>query len=251
MLPHDWIVEEVDCGNLGVEDFWKCRRCGAWGGGAFPPWNRSIPRPFINERIGGPLDLSDDCEEAAVQIKNYREARNIAVYGGSFNPVHWGHVVSAINCLINNPIIDEVLVAPCFQQTGKDLLDFHHRFNMCQLAFQQTNKVTVSDVEFHLGDESYTYRLVQHLKDKNPNWNLRFIIGADLKESYKKWKNSEVIDRIAPPLVVPRPGFSDGPGIDISSTKIRNCFKLNRTDFLERVLPAPVFSYIVEHQLYT
>lgn len=261
MLPHDWIVEEVDGGTLGVEDFWVCRRCGASGGMAYcltqglPP---SIPTPFVNGRIGGPWDLPDDCEEAARLIKKYWDIRNVAIYGGSFDPVTWGHVVSTITFFLNNQFLDEVLVVPCNQQTGKDLIDFQHRYKMCQLAFQHLNKVTVSDVEFQLGGVSKTARLIQHLSDNNPDWKMRFVIGADLQDSWKTWKGADIIEKLAPPLVVPRSGYSkkveDSPEtfVNVSSTTVRRFLKMeNRgTSFLERVLPGPVLSYIKEHKLY-
>ena len=251
MLPHDWIVEEVDGGPIGVEDFWICRRCKASGGLAY-----STPQPFVNGRINALWDLPDDCEEAARLIEKYWSIRNVAVYGGSFDPTTWGHVVSAINLLMNNQFLDEVLVVPCNQQKGKNLIDFGHRYKMCQLAFQHVNKVTVSDVEYQLGGESYTSRLVQHLSDQNPDWKMRFVLGADLEHNYKNWKDAEIIEKLAQPLIVPRPGISkaaeDSPGsyVNISSTVVRNYLKIGRTSLLERALPKPVFSYIKEHKLY-
>jgi len=187
MLPHDWISEEIDGGSLGSEDFWICRRCKASGGmsyrcsdnGGFEP---SVPRPFVNGRIGGSWELPHDCEEAAILIKKYWAIRNVAIYGGSFDPVTWGHVISVINLLLNNQYLDEVLVIPCNQQKGKNVISFKHRFEMCKLAFQQLNKVTVSDIEFQLGGESYSYRLVEYLKDNSVDHKFRFVIGADLKD---------------------------------------------------------------------
>lgn len=259
MVYHDWVVEEVDCGSLGTEDFWVCRGCGASGGLAYylttglPP---SIPHPFINEKIGGPLELPEDCEESIRLIQDYRAAKTVGVYGGSFNPVTWGHVASVVNFTIMNQILDEVVIVPCFQQRGKDLIDFHHRYKMCQMAFESISNVTVSDIEYQLGGESYSYRLVQSLKNQNPHWNLRFIMGADLKDHYKGWEKSEVIDRLAPPLIVPRLGFSSREDssnsilLNISSTLVRKSIVAKKFSVLKRALPKPVFSYIMENNLY-
>lgn len=261
MTPHDWISEEIDGGTLGVEDFWVCRKCGADGGSSYlftqEGIQPSIPRPFVNGRIGGSWNLPDDCEEAVKLIKKYWDLRNVAIYGGSFDPVTWGHVVSVITFFLNNQFLDEVLVVPCNQQRGKNLIDFHHRYKMCQLAFQHLNKVTVSDVEFQLGGESRTGRLIQHLSDNNPDWKMRFVIGADLQESYKTWDGADIIEKLAPPLIIPRSGYSkkveDSPEtfVNVSSTTVRRFLKMkDRSSFLERVLPVPVLSYIKDNQLY-
>lgn len=181
--------------------------------------------------------------------------KTIAIYGGSFDPVTWGHVIAVVNFFLTNPILDEVLVVPCFKQRGKNLIAFEHRYKMCQLAFQSLNKVIVSDVERMLGGESYTYCLVQHLKEQDPKSNFRFIMGADLKDSYKKWEKVSVIDELAPPLIVPRPGFSTseneaGSFVNVSSTQVRDCLKSTKSSFLERALPEPVLSYIKSNKLY-
>lgn len=256
-MEHKWVIEEVDCGNLGTEDFWVCTQCKASGGLAYNISNLipSVPEPFVNGRIGGPLNLPNDCQEAVRMISEYWAAKTVAVYGGSFNPVTWGHVVAVINFFLTNQILDEVLVVPCFQQEGKDLIDFHHRYKMCQLAFAGLNRVSISDVEFVFGGESHTGRLVQHLKEQNHHWNLRFVLGADLKESYKTWDGVEIIDAVAPPLIVPRPGFSKteeeyGNFLNVSSTLVRSSLRAERYDFLERALPAAVLNYIKENNLY-
>jgi len=255
-MEHTWVVEEVDCGSLGTEDFWVCKRCGASGGSAYHLISLapSTPMAFINEKIGGPLYLPEDCEKAAKMIEEYRSIKTVAVYGGSFDPITWGHVVATINFFLTHQILDEVLVVPCFEQQGKNLIEFRHRYNMCKLAFANLNKATVSDVEFQIR-ESRTDKVVQHLKQQHPNWNLRFILGADLEKSYKTWEGAEIIDAVAPPLIVPRPGFSKseeeyGNFLNISSTLVRSSIRAKRYDLLERALPAPVLSYIKENQLY-
>lgn len=258
MIPHNWISEEVDCGNIGVEDFWKCSKCGAFGGLAYNlrDGSPSTPRPFINGRVNNLQDLPDDCEESDRIIKEYFDYKVVAIYGGSFNPVTWGHVVSVVNFFLVNGDLDEVLVVPCFQQQGKQLIEFHHRYKMCELAFGSLNKVTVSDVEYRLEGESLTHRLVTNLSSEHPNWKMRLILGSDLRESYKSWEGVEIIDKLAPPLIVPRPGFSKkedeyGQFLNVSSTLVRSSLKMNKLDVLERALPGPVLNYIKENKLYT
>lgn len=257
MLAHDWISEEVDGGSVGTEDFWKCKRCGAMGGLAYclSDMSPSIPRPFINGRVNKIQDLTDDCEESSRMIKEYWGYKVVGIYGGSFNPVTWGHVVSVVNFYLTNMELDEVLVVPCFQQDGKQLVEFQHRYKMCQLAFGSLNKVTVSDVESHLDGDGLTHKLISHLSSQHPNWRMRFILGSDLKDSYKNWEGAEIIDKLAPPLIVPRPGFSRkedeyGQFLNISSTLVRNSLKANRLDVLERALPGPVLNYIKQNNLY-
>jgi nicotinate-nucleotide adenylyltransferase len=254
MLNHKWIEQPPEKYSIIDNDgSWLCSQCGACGGPAC--WE---PEPFINKKIGGPsLNLPEDCEESARLIKEYRDTKTVAIYGGSFDPVTWGHVVSVVNFFHANQYLDEVVVIPCFQQEGKNLIDFHHRFKMCELAFSHLNKVTVSNVEFTLGGESRTHRTLQHLKDANPYWSMHLILGEDLKDSYKTWPGINVIEKLARPIIAPRPKSSrtdcnNGMLLDISSTDVRRYIKYNSygSSWLERNLPAPVLNYIKENKLY-
>lgn len=182
---------------------------------------------------------------------------NVAIYGGSFDPVHLGHVMVVTHLLLNDPDVDEVLIVPCFQQTGKRLTNFENRLDMCQLAFGWLPRVTVSSIEEYLGGESVTSRLIQALVIRNPNARYRFVMGADLMAHAPMWEGWHIIEDLAPPLVIGRAGIAPlGPGDPtpispvVSSSIVREA--LHRQDYhaAERYLPREVTQYIKRHQLY-
>lgn len=181
----------------------------------------------------------------------------VAVYGGSFDPVHLGHVMVVSHLLLNDPSVDTVLIVPCYQQEGKNLSHFDHRFSMCWNAFGWLPKVEISNVEAELGGESITLRTMQELKRRHPDWNLRFVMGSDLLESCKSWDGWEELEKIAPPLPVGRAGISPvRPGDPcpispyVSSTIVRNALKARDYAGAARYLPRDVLAYIRSHHLY-
>lgn len=180
---------------------------------------------------------------------------NVAVFGGSFDPPHLGHAMIVSHLLLNEPDIDKILVVPCYQQEGKTLTDHSHRMNMSEHAFCYMNRVMVSEIERQLGGESLTHRTITELKALEPSWNLRFVIGSDLKDSIDSWEGADIIKALAPPIVVGRAGIpQEGSPTPISplvsSTMVRNALHEGRYKDAERYLPASVLSYIRKYNLY-
>lgn len=181
---------------------------------------------------------------------------NVAVFGGSFDPPTLGHVMVVTHLLLNEPDIDQVLIVPCYQQSGKHLTDHLHRMQMCEMAFCYMNRIIVSDVEYELGGESLTSRTISELKTRHPDWNLRFVIGSDLRDSIKNWEGADIIENLAPPIIVGRAGIPQEGGPTpisplVSSTMVRLALLEGRYKDAERYLPAPVLSYIRRHWLYS
>lgn len=183
---------------------------------------------------------------------------NVAIYGGSFDPVHLGHVMVPTHLLLNDPSIDQVVVMVCHEQTGKKLKPFCHRYNMAKMAFEWLPKVVVSDYERWLGGESVTLHTLRALKKDHPDWNMRLVLGTDLLEQSKTWEGWEEIEGLALPLPVGRAGISPVlPGQAtpisplVSSTIVRNA--LLRKDYVEveRYLPRKVLEYIRLYEMYT
>ena len=115
----------------------------------------------------------------------------IALYGGSFNPPHISHVFSAtyvsmINCF------EKVYIYPCFSSpTGKKLIDFHHRLNMCHLAFGHLPNVLISSIEETLPEPSYTLNTINAFKKINTNAEFRLIVGSDIMVNQHLWKKEK------------------------------------------------------------
>lgn len=182
---------------------------------------------------------------------------NVAIYGGSFDPVHLGHVMVVSHLLLNDPDVDGILVVPCFQQSGKKLAGFHHRMMMCNHAFGWLPRVDVSPIEEDLGGESITSRLILELKKRHPQTNYRFVMGADLMDHAPKWEGWDVIEELAPPLVIGRAGIAPlAPGDPtpispaISSTIVRDALHKQDYHAAGRYLPRAVREYIEKHGLY-
>lgn len=184
---------------------------------------------------------------------------NVAIYGGSFDPPHLGHVMVVSHLLLNEPDIDQVLVMPCYAQRGKKLTGFYARYKMCRAAFEWMNRVKVSNVEHLLGGESITLRTLQHLQKDHPDWKMRFVMGSDLMEKAPSWQGWGELAAIAPPIIVGRAGITPPDGVAgptpiapiVSSTIVREALQRRDYKAAERYLPEYVLGYIQNMKLYT
>jgi nicotinate-nucleotide adenylyltransferase len=190
---------------------------------------------------------------------------SVAIFGGSFNPPHVSHVLAATYVLSTEPI-DRVLVVPTFQHPfGKPLAPFDDRVRMCELAMGWIPGVEVSRVEETLGGESRTVRTLEHLKKTHPEWEMRFMIGADIVAESHKWFAFERIIALAPPIVLGRIGViarESGPQLDalgpvpppvlpdISSTDVRAKFASGAYAELAPLVPRAVIEHARSHGLY-
>ena len=162
---------------------------------------------------------------------------NIGLFGGSFNPIHNGHVRLA-KSLLQEAALDEVwfLVSPQnpFKQ-DQQLLDDDKRLQLVRLALKDEPQLMASDFEFHLPKPSYTWNTLQALEQEYPERKFTLLIGGDNWEAFDKWYRYEDILKRYPIIVYPRKGskvsdvkFQDSdiqivetPLINISSTQIR------------------------------
>lgn len=156
------------------------------------------------------------------------------VYGGSFNPIHNGHV-SLARHLIQEGLVDEVWLVVSPQNPFKadaTLLDEQMRLRLARLAVTGEPGIGVSDVEFSLPRPSFMSATLRALSARYPQRQFSLIIGADNWERFAQWHESDWILEHYPLIVFPRPGHPLGtlpPGVqqartpllDISSTCIR------------------------------
>lgn len=156
------------------------------------------------------------------------------LYGGSFNPIHIGHIQLS-QALLDAHLLDEMwlLVSPQNPfKVNQKLLDDNARLKLAQLAVKNIPNIKVSDYEFHLPRPSYMVHTLEHLRQDFPEREFILIIGADNWERFPLWYKYEEILAHHRLIVYPRPGFelkdipagvtiADTPLIDISSTEIR------------------------------
>ncbi len=179
----------------------------------------------------------------------------VAVFGGSFNPPHLGHVL-ACSFVLATEDLDRVLVVPAYQHPfAKPLAPFDDRVAMCKLAMESLRSVEVSRVEEELGGESRTLRTLEHLARSHPDWELHLVIGADVLGEAPRWFGFEAIARLAPPIVVGRAGFElPRPHAlvvpDVSSTQVRAAIGNGAWDEVAGLVPRRVMEYARAMGLY-
>jgi nicotinate-nucleotide adenylyltransferase len=151
---------------------------------------------------------------------------NVALFGGSFDPPHVGHVLAAVYALSTGPF-ERVLVVPVLSHAfGKRLVAYEHRVAMTRLALEGIHGAEVSTIESHLGAPSRTLRTVQHLRSAHPEFRLRLLIGADVHLERHEWFGYDELEKLAPPFVLGRLGVEnpDAPESvlpSVSSTTVR------------------------------
>lgn len=160
----------------------------------------------------------------------------IGLYGGSFNPIHTGHMALG-QWLVSHGLVDELwfLVSPQNPlKPTSGLLDDEARLQLARLAVGRKHHLRVSDFEFHLPRPSYMVNTLEALRKEHPEQDFVLVIGADNWHRFPQWYHSEEILRHHRILIYPRPGFPldeaslpDGvtlvntPLFNISSTQIR------------------------------
>lgn len=165
----------------------------------------------------------------------------IGLFGGSFNPIHTGHIRLG-EWLCKKGLVDELwfLVSPLnpFKQKDDDLLSDEARLQLTRLAIEGRPQLKVSDMEMRLPRPSYMVRTLAELRRKYPKEEFILIIGADNWLRFPQWKQSDEILRLHRILVYPRPGYDidastlplnvqlvSTPLFDISSTQIRQAIR--------------------------
>ena len=152
------------------------------------------------------------------------------IVGGSFNPIHNGHILLARQ-LKERARLDEVwlMVSPQNPlKKGDDLLDDDKRMKMARMAVADEKGIIASDYEMHLPKPSYTWHTLQALAKDYPDCRFTLLIGGDNWAHFQRWYHWEDIQRMCDIAVYPREGFAgtfDAPLVNVSSTEIREKVK--------------------------
>ncbi len=193
-----------------------------------------------------------------------KAGRHIGVLGGSFNPVHIGHVLLA-DYLRQFHGFDEVwfMLSPLnpLKSNPEELIEDHHRLEMLRIAAESASGLAVCDIELSMPRPSYTINSLSELARIVPDAEFSLIIGSDNWNIFHNWKDyRKIIERFSP-IVYPRPGYpldrgtlpanvtaADAPTFDISSTFLRRAIADGHD--MRLYLPAGVWDYITGHKLY-
>jgi nicotinate-nucleotide adenylyltransferase len=175
----------------------------------------------------------------------------IGLYGGAFNPIHFGHL-KVIEHALDVGKLDQLRVVPAWKHSfGKDMAPYEDRLWMVHLAvpYVHDRRVVTSDAE-RTWDINYTVDLVERLRETEPNdqnqvpneWVL--IIGPDIMENAHKWHRWDDLTKMVEILVVPEQGPE-------RSTLIREAARAGERDKVRGFVPVPILHYIMGKGLYT
>jgi nicotinate-nucleotide adenylyltransferase len=148
---------------------------------------------------------------------------HIALFGGSFDPPHLGHVLAAAYAYVVGSV-DEIWVMPTANHPwGKPLSPWEQRWALCQAAFSRLPFVRLRDDELSNG-EGYTIDLVLLLRDRHPDWRWSLVGGTDTRDDLPSWHRGAELVKLVDVISVPRRGYDDEhPAAlpEISSTLVR------------------------------
>lgn len=195
--------------------------------------------------------------------------KRIGILGGTFDPVHLGHLIIAENTA-EQVHLDEVMFIPSKTPPLKNINNISepvHRLNMLKLAVRGNPGFVINDVEINSegGGPDYTVNTLLKLREQYINEQVKFylIIGMDQLINLDKWKDPGKLFLLSEVVVINRPGYLvtqveneysrqaimvPVPNIDISSTDIRYRVSENRS--IKYLVTPEVENYIYEHKLY-
>jgi len=187
--------------------------------------------------------------------------KRIGILGGTFNPLHIGHLAIAEVAQEQMSLEKVVFVPSCLPPHKRiaNLAPADDRLEMVRLSIKKNPKFDISDFEVQKGGKSYTIETVRYFQEKFPGAKLFFIVGGDSAAFLHTWKNVEEILTLASFIVVNRPGHDECeasiphhsvvlPGIDISSSYVRR--RIVQGKSIKYLVPDEVFRYIEQHKLY-
>jgi nicotinate-nucleotide adenylyltransferase len=202
----------------------------------------------------------------------------IAILGGTFDPIHKGHLAAA-RTVARTFETDEVHFVPAFTPPHKapsEITSPFHRFAMVALATAPFDKFRTSPVESDTREPRYSVDTLELMHRTYPDSSFLFIAGTDMYQDIESWKDYRRLFELTSFAVVQRPGFEmrddfievevihegaavtfgDAPRVfhlpaldeDVSSTRIRSALKQGGD--VGRWIPEPVYAYIRKHKLY-
>lgn len=189
--------------------------------------------------------------------------KSIGILGGSFNPVHIGHLMLA-NYISQFTDVDGVwlTLSPLnpLKQGHNDTVPDFQRLEMLEIATSESSDIGVCDIELTMPKPSYTSATLKRLQILYPTYRFKLIIGSDNWLIFDKWHNHDEILKGHGIIVYPRPGYPlpdichenveivNAPVIDLSSTFIRRSIAEGKD--MNYFLPNGVYKYIIENNLY-
>jgi nicotinate-nucleotide adenylyltransferase len=199
--------------------------------------------------------------------------KNIGIFGGTFDPIHYGHLIMAEQCR-EQAGLEELIFVPAAQSPLKSngpIASARHRVEMLRLATAGHESFSVDTLELDRPGPSYTIDTLRALQARGESANWFFVLGSDALRDFAQWREPAEILDLAKLLVVARPGQSvdldavrplvtadkrreieatqiQGPLVDISSSDIRQRISQGRS--IRYLTPRAVEVYVRTHSIY-
>lgn len=185
----------------------------------------------------------------------------LGIFGGTFDPIHNGHIRAA-EIAIDALELDKLLLVPTKSSIGKShQASAEQRAKMVQLAIKGQSKIELSRVDIDRIGQTFTFDTLSDLAKANPGAKLFFILGIDAFSTIDTWKNFQNLSTMATFVVLSRPGYRHTQidatfphrqlsidALDLSSSEIRELIRAGRD--VSGKVPASVLKYAVENRLY-
>lgn len=204
-------------------------------------------------------------------MSDHAKHQRIGIFGGTFDPVHYGHLLLAETCR-EQLNLDSVVLLPAGSPPHKsdsDISPASHRLEMLKLAVSGCPEFQIDERELKREGPSYTALTLQELSSEQPDSTLYFLMGADSLRDIPGWKDPQQILQLATVVAVNRPGIPlpetaevrvwagdladsiqviQTLGTDLSSSTLRNQVAANLS--IRFMTPRAVGVYIEQHELY-
>lgn len=178
----------------------------------------------------------------------------IAIYGGTFDPIHLGHL-HVITELLNRGLVDQILLVPAGEPRLREqepVASPQDRRAMCQVALKDlapeiANRVQVNPIEILRSGPSYSIDTVEAVAQTYPGDQILLILGTDAFNKIADWHRSNELQDMVDFIVIDRPDFPGSPNLDINALNVSATAV--RAGEIASVSPH-VAAYIKEHNLY-
>lgn len=189
--------------------------------------------------------------------------KRVGVFGGSFNPIHLGHLIVAEEAR-RRLKLSEVCFVPCYNPPHKLLrVGFEDRCRMVELAVEDNPHFTVSRIEGGRKGRSFTVETIRLFKGQHPGDRIYLLMGADQFSELETWRSPEELFKLCRVVVLLRPGYEPSPmrrfaekaiflrvpQLEIASSQLRR--RLYSGEPVRYLIPPKVSRYIEERSLYT